>query len=190
MSKPIAAPIHVGPDSPCWTETLADGTRMTIRPVCKLDAETERAFIERLSPKALHNRFLGLVAHPSDDFIEQLTDIDYTNDVALAAVIRDGNLEKFIGVSRYAVDRERNRCECAVVVADDWQNRGVGTELMRRLIEIARQRGLGLMESIDLGDNMEMRQLARDLGFQCRSDPEDARQVIYSLRLDEPPVAA
>lgn len=190
MSKPIAAPIHVGPDSPSWTETLADGTRVLIRPVCKLDAEAERAFIEGLSPKALHNRFLGLVAHPSDDFVERLTDIDYTNDVALAAVLRDGGLEKFIGVSRYAVDRARNQCECAVVVADAWQNRGVGTALMRHLIGIARQRGLSLMESIDLGDNVEMRQLASDLGFQRRSDPEDAHQVIYSLRLDTPPTAA
>lgn len=70
------------------------------------------------------------------------------------------------------------------MVADAWQHKGLGTILMRRLIEIATRRGLTLMQSTDLAENTEMRQLARDLGFECERDPDDAQQVVYSMRLN------
>lgn len=183
MSKPIAAQVHIGPDYPCWTEPLANGARVQIRPICELDAAAERAFIEGLSTKSMHNRFLGLVAHPTDEFVEQLTDIDYLNDVALVAVTEDTGSERIVGVSRYATDSAQERCECAVVVADDWQNKGLGTALMKHLIDIARLRGLRVMESVDLAENVEMRELARYLGFESRPDPDDPHQVIYTLSL-------
>lgn len=183
MSKPIAAPPHVGPDS-FWNETLTDGTQVLIRPMCKLDATAERAFIEGLSVKARRNRFLGQLAHPTDAFIERLTDIDYVNDMALAAVVRGAGTEQIVGVSRYSADGEGGRCECAVVVADAWQNKGLGTALMRHLIEVASEHGVRWMESVDFQDNLEMRELAHHLGFQARQDPDDTHQVIYSLHLE------
>jgi GNAT superfamily N-acetyltransferase len=166
-----------------WKETLADGTPVLIRPVRKSDGEIERAFIEGLSTKAMHNRFFGQITHPSADFIRRMTDIDMVNDVALAAVVGEGEQQQFLGVSRYAADPQRRTCECAVVVADAWQHKGLGTMLMQHLIEIATKRGLALMQSSDLAENAEMRQLARDLGFECERDPDDAQQVVYSLRL-------
>lgn len=176
---------YVGPDYPRWLETLTDGTRVLVRTICSLDAELERRFIEGLSNKSRHNRFLGVVAHPSDDFIEKLTDIDYVNDVALVAVTRGEGPEQIVGVSRYAADRARDRCESAVVVADAWQGKGLGTVLMKRLIEIARQRGLRVMESTDLADNVEMRELARYLGFTAKNDADDPHLVTYTLALQE-----
>lgn len=172
----------VGPDHPRWTQTLSDGSSLLIRPIGVKDAEADRAFIEGLSAQSKRFRFLGQIASPSDAFIKQLTNIDYVNDVALVAVIQEAGKEKIIGVSQYAVDRA-GHCECAVVVADEWQHKGLGTALMRHLIAVARDSGLLLMESTDLAENSEMRELARDLAFHCRPDPEDARQVIYSLRL-------
>jgi GNAT superfamily N-acetyltransferase len=175
---------YVGPDYPRWTQTLSDGSQVVIRPIRRQDAAAERAFIAGLSPESMHNRFLGLIAQPDDAFIEQLTDIDYVNDVALAAVIDEDGVEKIVGVSRYAKDPAGARCESAVVVADAWQHRGLGTALMKRLILIAQERGLRTMESIDLAGNVDMRDLAHHLGFQVREDPDDAKQVVYTLDLD------
>jgi GNAT superfamily N-acetyltransferase len=175
---------YVGPDYPRWTQTLSDGSEVVIRPIRRQDAAAERAFIEGLSPESMHSRFLGQIAHPSDAFIEQLTDIDYVNDVALVAVVAEDGTDRIVGVSRYAKDPAGGRCESAVVVADAWQHRGLGTALMKHLILIAQERGLRTMESIDLAVNAEMRDLAQDLGFQVREDPDDAKQVIYTLDLD------
>ena len=184
MTDAYSPSAYVGPDYPRWNQTLSDGTWVLIRPINHQDARAEREFIQGLSAESKRMRFLGQVSCPSDEFIDRLTDIDYVNDVALAAVTQEGGKEKIVGVSRYAADGTRERCECAVVVADDWQNKGVGTALIQKLIKIAQERGLRLMESTDLAENIEMRELAIDLGFRCRQDPDDAHQVIYSLPLN------
>ncbi len=184
MTDTYSPSAYVGPDYPRWNQTLSDGTWVLIRPIGRQDARAEREFIQGLSAESKRMRFLGQITSPSDELIDRLTDIDYVNDIALAAITKEAGKEKIVGVSRYAADGTRERCECAVVVADDWQNKGVGTALMQKLIKIAQERGLRLMESIDLAENIEMRELAAHLGFHCRPDPNDAHQVIYSLPLN------
>ena len=75
------------------------------------------------------------------------------------------------------------RCECAVTVSDEWQHKGLGTLLMKHLIEVARARGIRRMFSIDLADNMGMKDLATFLGLHTRGDPDDSNHVIHELQL-------
>ena len=187
---PLAA--YLGPDYPHWNTVLADGSEVLIRPIGSQDAAAERAFIESLSPQSRRNRFLGQIAHPSDELIHQLTDIDYVNDVALVAITPEGTDYRIVGVSRYAVDPTRKACECAVVVADNWQGKGLGTALMGHLKTLATERGLLSMTSIDLAENWEMRDLASALGFHSSPDPTDPHQVIHTISLlrDVAPVVA
>lgn len=184
-TEPVV-PLVLGPDTPRWTETLRDQTRILIRPVTRRDSAEERAFIESLSPQSSRFRFLGQVRHPSEELITRLTDIDYEHDVAFAAVVPEDAREKFLGVGRYCANRGGQSCECAVAVRDDWHNRGLGTTLMRHLIEVARARGIRYMYSIDSAENTEMADLARFLGFTRVIDPDNPSQVIHSLWLDPP----
>lgn len=165
------------------SDTLRNGSRVTIRPIASEDAAAERAFIEGLSDQARRFRFLGQTRHPSADQIRRLTDIDYIHDYALIATTAGGDGEEIVGVSRYGTDQDGSRCECAVVVVDEWQNEGLGTMLMTHLIRIARERGVRSMYSIDLAENRRMHDLAGDLGFRTRTDPDDASQVIHELSL-------
>jgi len=181
------APIPDSPslprDVPRWSEVLRDRTHVIIRPLVPQDRDEERRFIEQLSSEACHFRFLGTVRHPSEALLDRLTQLDPRRDVAFVAVHAEGAHETIIGVSRYSVDAGDGRCECAVVVDDEWQNKGLGTLLMRRLIDVARARGIRTMYSIDLADNVRMSDLAEDLGFQRRVDPGDGSQVIHELSL-------
>ena len=166
-----------------WSDTLRDRSLVVIRPLAQQDREAERAFIEGLSPTSRHFRFLGQVCRPSDRLLDQLTRIDAIHDVAFAAVAeRDGH-ECIVGVSRYGVDPSGDNCECAITVADDWQGKGLGTLLMKHLIDVARARGIRRMYSVDLAENLRMTELAGGLGFHTRSDPDDAAQVIHELTL-------
>ncbi|WP_394540263.1 GNAT family N-acetyltransferase [Lysobacter enzymogenes] len=70
-----------------------------------------------------------------------------------------------------------------MVVADQWQGRGLGTALMRHLIDIARARGIDRMYSADMAENADMRELAMHLGFRVRAEPSDASLVVYELPL-------
>ena len=176
-------PWALGPDYPRWTETLRDHTRVVIRPLTARDVGRERDFIESLSPQSLRVRFLGQVRHPSVELIQQLTHIDYRRDVAFAAVVPDDGGEKILGVSRYSTSPDGVSCECAVTVLDDWHHKGLGTLLMRHLIEVARARGILFMYSIDSAENVEMSDLAKHLGFSCHRDPQDGTQVVHRLVL-------
>lgn len=167
----------------CWTETLRDGSQVLIRPLMSSDREAERAFIEGLSPESRHYRFLCTLRHPSEVLLDTLTNVDQTHNVAFAAVVSEGTGERIVGVSRYTTDHEPQHAECAVTVADDWQDKGLGSTLMRHLIDIAKAHGVTQLYSRDSAENMRMRDLAGYLGFQTRTDPADASQVIHELVL-------
>jgi GNAT superfamily N-acetyltransferase len=170
-------------DHPRWSETLRDQSHVLIRPIAPDDRDAERVFIEGLSPTSRHFRFLGQVCRPSDRLLDQLTRNDAIHDVAFAAVTQEDARERIVGVSRYSTGPGGEDCECAVTVADDWQGRGLGTLLMQHLIDVARARGIHRMYSIDLAENLHMTELAADLGFRTRSDPDDAAQVVHELML-------
>lgn len=176
-------PWQTGPDHPRWTEVLRDRSQVLIRPVRKDDAAEERAFIESLSPQSRRYRFLGQVRHPSSELIERFTDLDYVHELAFAAVVHEDGRDKFVGVSRYSTTADGTACEAAVTVLDDWQGKGLGSALMKHLIEVARSRGIKRMWSVDSAENLAMSDLARYLGFTRTVDPDDRTQVIHSLQL-------
>ncbi len=178
----------IGAVSPRWSETLRDGSHVLIRQITRQDGDAERAFIEGLSPESRRLRFLGQIGWPSDAMIARLTDIDFIHDLAFVAVATIDAQKRIVGVSRYGTDPQGSRCECAVVVSDEWQGRGLGVRLMQHLIEVATSRGIQVMYSLDSAENSAMSDLARFLGFSRRSDPDDATQVIHELSLE--PLAA
>lgn len=165
------------------TEKLRNGKTVTIRPLEHSDLELERAFITNLSPESRHQRFLGGVGAPTQKLLEALTDVDHDKREAFIAVIDEGGEEKEIGVSRYALDSTGTAAECAVVIADEWQVQGLGTLLLNRLIESARARGIAHLYSTDSAANLRLRDVALHMGWECRADPQDSTQVIYSRDL-------
>lgn len=183
MSTPLIHQPSTSPDYPRWSETLRDQSHVVIRPITKQDKSAERDFIEQLSSRAQRFRFLGQVRHPSERLIEQFTDIDYVHEVAFVAVTPEDARERIVGVSRYSTDQVGLNCECAVTVSDEWQQKGLGTLLMKHLIEVAHARGIRRMTSIDLAENLQMKELAKYLGFRTRVDPDDASQVLHELDL-------
>lgn len=165
------------------TEKLRNGQVVKIRPLDHGDIELEREFISNLSPESRHFRFLGGVGQPSDQLLQRLTDIDHDQREAFIALIEEPEGEKEIGVSRYALEPGGKTAECAVVVGDDWQMQGLGTMLLDRLKESARARNIEHLYSIDSAANSRLREVARNMGWDCRTDPEDHTQVIYTLDL-------
>jgi len=176
-------PWALGPDYPRWSDKLRDGTCVSIRPITRNDVEKEREFIESLSPETRRYRFLGQVGKPGEQLLAQLTDVDYRHDAAFAAVASADEAARFIGVARYLATADGSGCECAVTVLDGWHHRGLGTLLMRHLIEVAKARGINYMFSLDATDNLAMADLARFLGFERHVDRDDPTTVLHSLWL-------
>ena len=95
----------------------------------------------------------------------------------------DDSRERMVGVARYSTDDSSQHCECTVTVDEEWQGKGLGTVLMRHLIEVASIRGIRRMTSTASAENVQMHDLAAHLGFQARVDPQDPSRVIYALSL-------
>lgn len=163
---------------------LEDGTALTIRPIRPEDADMEREFVNGLSAQSRYGRFMYAMKEISPQMVSRFTRIDYDRDMALIAVVRDGGRERQIAVARFARSPDATGCEFAIVVADAWQHRGVARELLKRLIRIARDRGLKRMDGITLRSNRGMLALAGELGFEERRSPEDPDLVMMSLVLD------
>jgi acetyltransferase len=117
------------------------------------------------------------------ELVSKFTQIDYDREMALIALVGDGPSERQIGVGRCVDFRDGRGCDFAIVVADDWQGKGIATELLQRLIDIARDRRLEYMEGIVLRENRNMIELAKNLGFEAGAVPEDQTLVAITLRL-------
>ena len=170
-------------DGAHWIESLSDGTRVLIRSLREEDRERERAFIDRLSPESRRFRFMDTFKNASPALLDQLMDVDNHRQVALVALAHDDGELREVGISRYSATAQDKQCECAVTIADDWRDRGLGTLLMQHLITQARKSGFQQMISLDAADNDPMRDLASHLGFQSHHDSQDSTQVIHTLDL-------
>jgi L-amino acid N-acyltransferase YncA len=177
-----AAAVYATVSGKYWIDALRDGRHVLIRPLTENDREREYAFIKRLSPESRHMRFLAQINEPGTQMLDQLMDTDCKQRMAYIALVHENGKLIEIGISRYVATGE-HECECAITVADEWQHLGLGSVLMGHLIETARRNGFHQMYSIDASSNAPMRDLAKSLGFETRSDPDDIRQDIHRLYL-------
>ncbi|MGA9523371.1 MAG: GNAT family N-acetyltransferase [Myxococcaceae bacterium] len=121
-------------------ERLPGGPELLIRPVRMTDEEALQRLLYSLSDESLYRRFMAYHrSHPHAE-MQQLVDLDYEQSMALVACEPDTG--KIIGLSRYDVDPATRLAEIAFVVRDEWQGRGVGSALLRRMSQVARARGL------------------------------------------------
>ena len=175
--------IHPYPSKLVDEFRLLDGTYITIRPIRPEDAETEREFVDSLSERSRYLRFMYSLKNITMQMVSRFTQIDYDREMALIALVDTDGGERQIAVARYVTNPDGRSCEFAIVVADDWHNKGIATELLRRLIDIARDRRLEEMVGIVLRENKGMITLAKELGFDQQRSPDDPGVVIMALKL-------
>ena len=119
-------------------------------------------------------RFFSPVRELSATALKKFTHTDFPNEMALVATVEENGNEREIGVARYAPSTGRGQVEFAVVVADDWQGKGIATELLRHLFSIASEVGINSIEGLILRENKPMLRLARNFGFGIQRDKEDS----------------
>ncbi len=162
---------------------LNDGTDIVIRPIRPEDAEIEAEFIRGLSKESKYFRFMNSIQELSQEMLVRFTQIDYHNEMALIAVRPIDGGEEQIGVARYTTNLDKKSCEFALVVSDQWRGRGIAHHLMTRLMQIARDRDLELIEGQVLGNNVKMLALMKSMNFQITNDVEDPSVKVASARL-------
>jgi RimJ/RimL family protein N-acetyltransferase len=161
---------------------LPEGSTVVIRPIEPGDRDLLRAGFEQLSEHSRYMRFQAPMASLSDQQLAYLTDVDHHDHEALVALAADDG-DEIVGVARF-VRVNHAVAECAVVVADEWQARGVATTLLDRLVERAREEGIDRFTALVLAQNNEAVRLLERLGdtVQRRS----GSQVELDIELPAP----
>jgi len=169
---PSSDPSTGQPLYPVHTQ-LRDGTAIVIRPIGPEDAEREQAFVRALSAESRYFRFMITLRELPPDMLYRFTHPDFQRELALVAVAGHDAASPLIGVTRCVADPDRTCAEFALAVADDWQNRGVGTRLLCELMRAARAMGIRRIWGEILATNVRMLGLMASLGFEIEPAQHD-----------------
>src|SRR6266849_3451411 len=159
-------------------ELLRDGRQIEIRALRREDEADMLAAVGKASAQSLQRRFFVMKRHFSDKERAFFMDIDFKNHVAIVALAEEAGRKVIVGGGRYIVF-EPGRAEMAFVVIDTWQGRGVGSILMRHLVEIASRAGLQELTAEVLPENAAMIKVFGKFGFRpvARRDPQTLHLV-------------
>ncbi|MGV3662177.1 MAG: bifunctional acetate--CoA ligase family protein/GNAT family N-acetyltransferase [Prosthecobacter sp.] len=153
--------------------TMRDGSEVTLRPICPEDEPCMVAFHHTLSEGSVHSRYFSVMKldeRTSHDRLSRLCFIDYDREMALVAERREGSHREILAVGRLSRRHGLDEAEFALLVGDPWQGKGLGTELLRRLVAVGREEKIGRITAEILPENHRMQAVARKLGFQIKSD--------------------
>lgn len=146
-----------------------DRLPVLLRPVRPEDAGRVQSFVRALSPQSRRSRFFSGLSELGPYMLRRLTQPVPPNEFGLLALVGSPGARSVVGMAHSALE-EANSAELAIVVADAWQRRGLGTRLLRALSHHAS--GVAALRGIVLADNRAMLALARRLGFRVQGNPE------------------
>jgi nucleotide-binding universal stress UspA family protein/RimJ/RimL family protein N-acetyltransferase len=162
--------------------SLPDGGAAAVRPIEASDRDALRAGFERLSPESRYRRFFTPMPKLSNRDLDYLTQIDHHGHEALIAL--DETSGDIVGVARF-VRTGPEEAEPAIVVADDWQGRGLGQRLLTALADRAREEGVQRFRAPVLAENEAALRLLGTLGEHWQR--QDGNEVEIQIELTPAP---
>jgi acetyltransferase len=150
---------------------LNDGTEVTIRPIRPEDEPLMLQFHQTLSQQSVYLRYFHLIKLSQRIAHERLTRIcfiDYDREIALVADHQNSEtgVHEILAVARLSKLHGTNNAEFSMLVSDRFQHRGLGTELLRRLLQVGQNEQLDRITAEFLADNGGMQRVFEKLGFQ------------------------
>ena len=157
--------------------TLHDGTAVLIRPIRPEDEPLLVEFHHTLSEQSVYQRYFHpfpLSERIAHERLTRIAFINYEREMALVAEWRDEAYKPhIIGVGRLIKLRGGKEAEFAILISDEYQHQGLGTELLSRLVAIGRREGVKRIIADILPDNAAMIRVSEQVGFTCRYSAED-----------------
>ena len=149
--------------------------RVAIRPIRPEDEPLMVKFHETLSERSVYLRYMQMLELSQRVAHERLTRmcfIDYDREMALVAEreVPEADSSEIIAVGRLQKIHGTGEAEFAIVISDDYQGKGLGAELLQRLIRIARAEGVERVTAEILSENTHMQALAEEAGFTLKGE--------------------
>jgi acyl-CoA hydrolase/GNAT superfamily N-acetyltransferase len=161
-------------------KTTETGLNIFFRPVKISDEPILQAFLYSLSDNTLYRRFISSRKDMPHERVQQFVIIDYTKEISILAIVQKDNREEIVGLGQYSLNEGTHVAEVAFVVADPYQNQGIGTEMLNYLTFLARKQGLLGFTAEVLYGNTAMLHLFESMGFNMQKRHEEG---VYELTM-------
>jgi acyl-CoA hydrolase/GNAT superfamily N-acetyltransferase len=145
--------------------TTEKGLHIFLRPVKISDEPLLKDFFYSLTDECMYRRFISTRRDMPHTRLQKFVIIDYTKEMVILATLEHDNKESVVGMGQYLIDEGTNTAEVAFVVRDDYQERGIGKELLLYLTFLAKKNGLHGFTAEVLMDNRQMLHLFKTMGF-------------------------
>jgi len=163
--------------------TTKTGFEVLLRPVKISDEPLLKDFFYSLSDSSLYRRFMSVRTDMPHERLQEFVVIDYTKEMVILAIMAHDEKEEIVGVGQYAIDEATHTAEVALVVKDDDQNQGIGTEVLSYLTYLAKRQGLLGFNAEVLVENRPMLHIFEKMGFDIEKRiSEDVYELKVSFR--------
>lgn len=169
QDKPYAhLALHPYPEEYVKETSLPDGTPITLRPIKPEDEPMWFKLLESCSRESIYMRFRYFFDWRTHEVASRYCFNDYDREIAIVAETEEEGERKLLGVGRLVADPDHDSVEYAVLVADKWQNKKLGSLLTNYCIEVARNWGLKKMVAQTTSDNPRMIAVFERRGFDVK----------------------
>jgi len=164
-----------------WDYKTRRGEDIKFRPITHLDEDKLRRFFYGLRKEDIYYRFMGYVRTMDHKAALPLVVMDYAEKFAVVGYVGEQPRDEIVAVGRWFLDRPSNRAEVAFTVAPEYQEMGIGTFVLDKLIELAKARGIRGFTAEVLAENKKMMKLFLNSGFNVKTALEYG---VYSVEFD------
>lgn len=160
---------------------LEDGNLVSFRAIHPTDEPRIRELFYGVSAETLYTRFMSRIKWISREQVRDFVYIDHRTEVAIVGTVPEAHGDSIIAVGRYYLDPHTNRAEVAFIVHDAWQNRGIGSFLLKHLITTAKRNGIRGFSAEVLRENKAMQIVFQHSGCKVSSQ---LKGDVYYFELD------
>jgi len=148
--------------------TTRTGLNIYLRPVKISDEPLLKDFFYSLSDQSLYRRFFSARKDMPHDILQHYAVIDYTKKMTILAVVNRRYHENVVGLGQYIIEESTHTAEVAFTVRDEYQNRGIATELVTYLVYLVKREGLLGVTADVLPENDVMLHVFEKMGLSIR----------------------
>ena len=163
-------------------ETLRDGANVLLRPIQPEDEPMWHDLLGRCSERSIWLRFRYVFKETTHEMATRFCFIDYDRTMAIVAEVEKDDQKQLVGVGRLVADADRREAEYAVLVADAWQGRGLGSMLTDYCFEICHDWNIERLTIETTVDNQRMQRIAKKNGFYKQQTASN--EVLFQKQLD------
>lgn len=166
--------------------TLRDGESVLLRPLKSTDDALFRDFFYDAGEQTVYHRYMGSKQSYPRLERDRVVNVDYRNNMSIAAIARRSGGAKMVGLGEWQRDpKDPDIAEVAFLIRDEWQQRGLGTRLLRYIINLARNQGIARLCAEVMAENSGMLHLFQRTGYPVHLSSDEGIYTVV-INLDQP----